>query len=49
VSDEKLWDESPTSRYHLNKMIGLMMRGVTWNGFPIKICDWFLACFTYEV
>jgi len=31
------------------QMIGLTMRSVTWNRFPIKICDWFLASFTYGV
>jgi len=35
-------------RRTLNKMIGLMMRSVTWNPFPI-MCEWFLACFTSGV
>jgi len=26
-----------------------MMRSVTWNRFPIKNCDWFLASFTCGV
>jgi len=36
-------------RFDLNKIVGLKMRSVTCNRFPIKICDWFLACSTYGV
>jgi len=36
-------------RFYLNKIIGLTMRSDTWNRFPIKICDWFLAYFTCGV
>jgi len=33
------------NRLYFNKMWGLMKRSFTWNRFPIKIYDWFLACF----